>query len=1586
MPLPNKPIVILLNILMILFCMDNIKGQEFPLMGNIPGTLEVTPSGQAVYSVPVEVVPGVNHIQPALSILYNSTSGNGLLGPNWDIGGLSTITCNQRNSCANFWLDGNRLIVIDHKPDEGQTVYGTETETFATITSYSFPDGPDSIPQRFTVEYDDGRILEYGFPADKKEYPENINLWVVQKISDPDGNYLVFNYDRFSENLRLKEILYTGNFISGRDPFARVSFSYCEDLPNMSDNNLLPLLKKIEIEYLTPGSIPQNIRTYEFEYKFDGEPYLISINRDNFNPTRIKWENGGETNLVDSIIDGMSRIIALDYKLLNHDTGKKIPPVVNSIVKSHPESNYREETNYHYRFPQWAPNRKLFLGFLEFEITDCVANSRTCHQLVYNQESEILQPCRITFQVDTTLLYQKTIVPEIKYITSSSRISTHSDGRFFLYDALVTEDDYLNNTRTTTYTVLKKEDARTASIRTIYSYPDSAVKIKEVLTRYRYGKVHLPDRRMVTGLSSSETETRYGNSSLAAKQKVKYHYKDGKIAEITEANRDGKRTTFFRYNNIGQLRDKEVFTKGTQSRKERYEYDPSGRFVTDITYNSGDHVHFEYDPGTGNLASMTGIEGFTTRYSYDESGRITKIISPDGTSKETTLHWCAHNEIPGALYYQKTTVPGKAPSYHYFDAWDREIHRHSAGIHIETYYNEKGEISRISFPYSGKLTPDINKIWKEYSYDSYGRLIREQEPYSDLTYTYDAGKVTIQDNIQNRIISTKQYDASGSLIFAEDQGGAITYDYKIARRNGKLRFVTGMHYGQTVTSVFYDLWGNRIQLTDPYAGKIKESYNGFGELTGRSDRSRHKIQYEYDDLGRVIREKYQQGNESDIIRYEYLFNKGKASSGIIYRKSYEDPFKDSETFTYDSLGRLTTVSKIRHHISYAHSCIYNREGLIETVMYPNNFGIRYSYDSLGNLNEIYRTDYNTLLYRVCDRNRSGQITQCIFGNGITGFYRYDENGLPLEIWAGKTGDNSRSNLISGDEPNFAFSSTHHIIQHYKYSYNDRGLMDGRMNLKNGQYEYFDYDGLERLQRINVNHSISLNHIYSPAGKFLYRRQSGEKGLFEKERPYIYTGQELNSFKPYMENPDPYLMGQNFYGKTAYLNQNEHELFLEYGTDQQRSKTILQHGKDTVKTKYFFSDFYEIEKTGTGMRYLHYIYGDQGIVAILVKENEKDAGSLYYIHTDYLGSYDMITDENSNCVDSLSFDVWGNRRKYDRWDEPDTGRAFLFDRGYTTHEHLDVFGLINMNARIYDPGAAKFFTPDPYIQMPDFTQSLNRYSYCMNNPLMYTDPDGELVWSILNAVKDFFTICFTKGGLEFWNWGKDYTKNAWKNGWVSTQNSWRLWIGLFKTDPNKQGKGRRFGEFVSRFTWQFPQTFLGSMVTQTQNFFNGIKEVSYYGGATLAETYSPKFSGLSLGNYIMGKRGTKADPSDRLFQHEYGHYIQSQSSGIFYLSKYGIPSALSKGRHNRHPVEQDVNARAYRYFSRNVENYSGWQHEYNPISGFDKTANPKSSQNQLSLKHAGLRLEWYDYVMFPFNLTPAIFIPGLINTLILNRRY
>ncbi len=80
-------------------------------------------------------------------------------------------------------------------------------------------------------------------------------------------------------------------------------------------------------------------------------------------------------------------------------------------------------------------------------------------------------------------------------------------------------------------------------------------------------------------------------------------------------------------------------------------------------------------------------------------------------------------------------------------------------------------------------------------------------------------------------------------------------------------------------------------------------------------------------------------------------------------------------------------------------------------------------------------------------------------------------------------------------------------------------------------------------------------------------------------------------------------------------------------------------------------------------------------------------------------------------------------------------------GYGGHEYLKPFGLINMNARLYDPALGRFLSPDPYVQAPDYSQNFNRYSYCLNNPLKYSDPNGEN-WLLL------YLLYCTEAGYQF----------------------------------------------------------------------------------------------------------------------------------------------------------------------------------------------------------------------------------------------
>ena len=116
--------------------------------------------------------------------------------------------------------------------------------------------------------------------------------------------------------------------------------------------------------------------------------------------------------------------------------------------------------------------------------------------------------------------------------------------------------------------------------------------------------------------------------------------------------------------------------------------------------------------------------------------------------------------------------------------------------------------------------------------------------------------------------------------------------------------------------------------------------------------------------------------------------------------------------------------------------------------------------------------------------------------------------------------------------------------------------------------------------------------------------------------------------------------------------------------------------------------------------------------------------MHYTFTDHQGSLAAYTGNAKEPVTRLSYDAWGRRRNAADGSYDSVSAAF--DRGYTGHEHLDAFGLINMNGRLYDPMLGRMLSPDIVVQQTDYTQSYNRYSYCFNNPLRFTDPSGYVM--------------------------------------------------------------------------------------------------------------------------------------------------------------------------------------------------------------------------------------------------------------------
>ncbi len=118
-----------------------------------------------------------------------------------------------------------------------------------------------------------------------------------------------------------------------------------------------------------------------------------------------------------------------------------------------------------------------------------------------------------------------------------------------------------------------------------------------------------------------------------------------------------------------------------------------------------------------------------------------------------------------------------------------------------------------------------------------------------------------------------------------------------------------------------------------------------------------------------------------------------------------------------------------------------------------------------------------------------------------------------------------------------------------------------------------------------------------------------------------------------------------------------------------------------------------------------------------------SSTAFYYHDDVVGSVEVVTDAQGGVVERRSFNAFGQLRSAD-WKTGMTAVTYgARPSGFTGHEDDVDLGLVNMQGRVYSPALARFLTPDPIIQAPHFSQSLNRYSYVWNRPLTMVDPSG-----------------------------------------------------------------------------------------------------------------------------------------------------------------------------------------------------------------------------------------------------------------------
>jgi RHS repeat-associated protein len=539
----------------------------------------------------------------------------------------------------------------------------------------------------------------------------------------------------------------------------------------------------------------------------------------------------------------------------------------------------------------------------------------------------------------------------------------------------------------------------------------------------------------------------------------------------------------------------------------------------------------------------------------------------------------------------------------------------------------------------------------------------------------------------------------------------------------------------------YDTYNKLSTKTEANAGTVSTKYNAYNELVKQTDANGNNYNYTYDNLGRIIKRNGPEG----ISSYEYyckakLIGYTDLKGNAIYFEPESDFANESthgeiangiftyccnnnvtkitgwngivKSFDYDNFGRLLKKNELVDGVNYEFKYGYDVYDNNVSITYPSGIVIENNYDAIGYLTSVNQQGNSNVIYQTNTVNGQGQLTEYKLGDGHTSNQSYYD-GYPTSF---TTQGLQRTLQMSWN------TQTGNLLSRYT-------IVSGSQ----GPIEEFTYDNLNRLTSSQVAGQPLLNYNYDP-----YPNTGSSNGNLKVKDDaglYSYTGlphTPSSIAHPFSTTLPPDNISVNDqeikytpFQRVENIMEDGYQINFIYEPGYNRVKSILTQNSNLIETKLYFDDF-EIQKnevTGN-VNYIHYVNGGTGLCAMIVMDN--NGTNTYYVYKDHLGSINIVTDDAGNIIADQAFDAWGRQRNPIDWTytTPNPIAPEWLYRGFTGHEHLPLFGLINMNARLYDPVAGKMISPDNYVANIYSSQAYNRYNYANNNPLVYTDPDGN----------------------------------------------------------------------------------------------------------------------------------------------------------------------------------------------------------------------------------------------------------------------
>ena len=850
--------------------------------------------------------------------------------------------------------------------------------------------------------------------------------------------------------------------------------------------------------------------------------------------------------------------------------------------------------------------------------------------------------------------------------SSTSTISfAELNGTYFSYPKEQVATDYDGNV-TTTSCVYDVEKG--CPLNETVTYGSDAMYKK---TEYKNYVKRLETWLPTTIVSSQKHED--ANEEYASTTMLSYDEKGQVVQKVDHAGTPLALSTTNVYDSWGNVTSSKQEGYGVATITKHYDYDDTKRFLKkEWQTPAASEMLYTYDTWGDVLSAidMTDVtHPLTTRYQYDGWGNLIKTIHPTNAVETSSINWGSSTDMK---YYIEESGTGKPTVKTWYDSYGRKTlcqYALPCGVqHKETYaYNAKDQVLRKSVS-DGKLT-----YMELLSYDKLGRMTSDNQTQRGKNYSYAYGNRSVTTKIGGKSY-TKTTDAWGNVKTSSDPVSSVSYVYNSMGKPVEI------NCEGSKTLVEYDAVGNKTSMTDPDAGTTTYEYAADGKLLKQTDARGIVTTNTYDELGRLTT-----SHVGDMEITRTYGTSGNDNLQLIKTTCGNN----LESYSYDVFGRLTSRTRsVDGDESHQYTYSYNMDGSIANVTYPGELPIDYVYDANGYL--VAKKYKGLTVWSLASYD--GLVTQC---NLMNTFVKKAKT-------IGKDG-HIKNICFKGGFGEASFE--------YEYDSATDNLLS-RTGV-NSQKETFTYDGVDRLTSVSCNGQRNLIIKYANDGNILNKLDVGNYEYGQKPHAVMSVDNTRRII------PSATLSTEfNELGKIGRIEDGNSLTSVDfvYGPDMQRWKSTTYCNGGVEKTTFYDTDYDKvIDKDGNTTEF---IYVDDNVMML----RKNNGYSLPYIVTkDVLGSVVSIYGGDVKQVFSATYDAWGKQTV--------TMNKIGFIRGYCGHEMLNDYQIINMNGRLYDPVLGRFLSPDNYVQTPDFSQNYNRYSYCLNNPLKYTDPSGEF-WNLI----------------------------------------------------------------------------------------------------------------------------------------------------------------------------------------------------------------------------------------------------------------